>query len=227
MTQLWISAFVWIALHVGASFFDIRARAISRIGKENYLKFHTIAAVCALAFMIISYAYAENGPGYWEPLEGSLGLVGVLVFLSAVFIAGSFTTTNPTIVGQGRKMEGIGFASGMIRVTRHPFLWGVSFLSSAHLIGAASLRAHVMFGALFVVSSVGTVLIDKRKASQMGEVWRDFSAVTSNVPFVAIFQGRNQFRPKELLLPLALGAASFLFLINAHEFIPGRPLMTR
>jgi uncharacterized membrane protein len=80
----------------------------------------------------------------------------------------------------------------MVRITRHPFLWGVALWALVHLIVNGDLAGLILFGALLVLALGGTVSIDAKRRRAFGEQWTQFAAVTSCVPFAAIAAGRNR-----------------------------------
>lgn len=65
---------------------------------------------------------------------------------------------------------GAGPSRGIVRITRHPFL----------------------FGSLLVLAVGGTASIDAKRRRLFGEQWSQFAAVTSALPFAAIAAGRNR-----------------------------------
>jgi len=56
----------------------------------------------------------------------------------------------------------------------------------------------VLFGAMLFLGLYGPVSIDAKRARRFGAAWARYAAVTSNVPFLAIAQGRNQLRLGEI-----------------------------
>ena len=49
---------------------------------------------------------------------------------------------------------------GALRVTRHPFLWGIALFSVGHLATVPTRASLLLFGTLLVVALTGTVSID-------------------------------------------------------------------
>ncbi|HET9447050.1 MAG TPA: NnrU family protein, partial [Steroidobacteraceae bacterium] len=87
--------------------------------------------------------------------------------------------------------------------------------------------AALVFGSLLLLAVAGTSSIDAKRRRAYGESWEQFSRETSNVPFAAILQRRNQFWPalREIgvarpLIAIAIFAA--LFLLHGRLF--GAPL---
>src|SRR2546429_9012140 len=91
-----------------------------------------------------------------------------------------------------RLAQGTGRARGMVRVTRHPFLWGVALWSLVHLIMNGDLASVILFGSLLLLALGGTVAIDAKRRRKFGDGWRQFAQTTSSVPFAAILNGRNR-----------------------------------
>ena len=70
------------------------------------------------------------------------------------------------------------------------------------------------------IAGIGTLLMDYRKRANAD--WTRFAAVTSNVPFVAIAQGRNRIVWREIgwTRPL-IGLAAFAAVFLAHGWLFG------
>jgi uncharacterized membrane protein len=122
---------------------------------------------------------------------------------------------NPTMVGADKLLKSEEPARGIIRITRHPIMWGLMLWAASHIVARGDLKSVIFFGGLLLVAAVGTVLMDLRKRSHAD--WARFAAVTSNVPFVAIAQGRNRVRWREIGWKRpALGLAAFALVLLVH-----------
>ena len=87
--------------------------------------------------------------------------------------------------------------------------------AAAHIAARGDLKSVIFFGALLALAGIGTVLMDSRKQSNPD--WARFAEVTSNVPFVAIAQGRNRIVWREIgWLRPALGLAVFFAVLAFH-----------
>jgi uncharacterized membrane protein len=110
--------------------------------------------------------------------------------------------------------------TGILRITRHPFLWGVALWAAFHLAANGDAASVVLFGTLLVLSVAGTFSIDAKRARKMADGWIAFAGRTSNVPFVAILSGRNSLRLGELLTyRQAAAVAVFLVLLFTHAWL--------
>jgi uncharacterized membrane protein len=145
----------------------------------------------------------------------------VMPFALVLFACGIFGR-NPTLVGADRLLRNPDPARGIIRVTRHPVMWSFMLWAAAHVLARGELHSTVFFGGFFVLAALGTLLMDWRKARTLGEDWRRFAAVTSNLPFVAIAQGRNRFNALEIgwRNPL-IGLALYAIVFWAHPMLFG------
>jgi uncharacterized membrane protein len=131
-------------------------------------------------------------------------------------------TRNPTAIGQAGAMKADEPARGIIRVTRHPLMWGIMLWGAAHLLARGDLASLVFFGGFVALGGLGTLLIDARKRAGLGEDWQRFAAVTSNVPFGAIVNGRNRFALGEIgWKRIGVGLAAYVVLFLAHPYLFG------
>jgi uncharacterized membrane protein len=135
---------------------------------------------------------------------------------SFMLLVGGLLTRNPSAVGQAKALKSGEPARGMLRITRHPMMWGFILWSGAHILARGELKSLVFFGTFLVVAALGALLIDRRKAATLGEDWQRFEKVTSYFPFLAIAQGRNRLDLNEIgwrnpAIGLALYAVFFWF----------------
>jgi uncharacterized membrane protein len=138
-----------------------------------------------------------------------LGLQGLLI-------------RNPTAVQQEGAIGREGAVHGVLRITRHPFLWGVVLWSGFHLLTNGDLASVIFFGTFFVVALLGTFSIDAKLRRRLGAAWDAFAAKTSNVPFAAAIAGRNPLNIGESLgWRFWLALLIFVALLFAHSHLFG------
>jgi uncharacterized membrane protein len=136
--------------------------------------------------------------------------------LALLLIVGAFCTPNPTAAGAEKVLERTDAARGVLRITRHPFLWGVAIWSGAHLLVAGHVAAILFFGSLCVTALRGTASIDdKRRHTNRSEFSR-YAEVTSNIPFGAIVLGKNRLSWSELWVPALIAALLFAVILRLH-----------
>lgn len=217
--QLLLACLAFLAAHFVSST-PLRAKLLGTIGEKAYLGFYSVAAIAALVWMSLAYYRAPYITLWYVP--GLRYAPLVVMPLALTLIVCGLLTRNPTMVGQERLLEGGEPARGILRVTRHPFMWGVALWAGAHVLARGDGAAAVFFGTFLVLALCGTALSDGRKAKALGERWRRFAAITSHVPFAAIATGRNIFKPEEIGWGKpVLGIALYIALVFLHPVVFG------
>jgi len=132
----------------------------------------------------------------WGVVPGFRPAAYVLVFIAFIFLTIGITTPSPTRVGmESRVGQGKEAARGMMRITRHPFLWGIALWALVHLMINGDLASLILFGSLLMLAVAGTLSIDAKRRRNFGEQWSKFAEGTSNIPFAAIAAGKNRVGP--------------------------------
>jgi uncharacterized membrane protein len=139
-----------------------------------------------------------------------------------LLIVPGLTTPNPTSVRMESRLERPDVVRGMVRVTRHPFLWGVAVWAAGHLLVNGDAAGIVLFAGMLALALFGTVSIDAKRRRALGKSWDAFAAQTSNTPFAAIAAGRQRLDLAEIgwwRILLAVGVwAAFLW---GHPYLFG------
>lgn len=221
MLSLAAAAAAFVLIHLLVSGTRVRDGLVARLGQGAYMGAFSLLSVGVLAWLIWSYGEARGAGGVWwgpepvRPLSWLMVLVGVLLIVTGLL------TPNPTSVKQEGALDRPEPVRGVLRITRHPFLWGVAFWAAGHLLVNGDLASVLLFGSLLFLGAVGGASIDAKRVRALGEKYHEFKSVTSNVPFVAILRGRQPLRLGEIgwRLPVALLAYALLFV--AHPWIAG------
>lgn len=218
MTILVLAVLFFLALHVLVAGTRLRQAIIERIGTGPYLGAFSLLSLIGIWWMIAGYRRAPLVL-LWQPPPGGRVLAFVLTLLGFLLVVVGVTTPSPTAVGGEQQLEQAEPARGVLRVTRHPFLWGIASWAFAHLVVNGDLASVLLFGTFLALALLGPTLIDRRRARAHG--WERFAAVTSSVPFAAIAAGRNRLRLDELgawRVGLALIAFGVLLGLHARLF---------
>jgi uncharacterized membrane protein len=221
--SLILAALFFIGIHLGISGTRLRDRAIAALGPGGFSTAFSLASVAGLVWLILAYR--------WAPYLATWGLVlwwrpiAILLMLPAtLLVVIGLATPNPTAVAQEKRLAEP--ATGIVRITRHPFLTGVGLWALVHLIGNGDVASLVFFGAFAIVAIAGTVSIDAKRLRLAGPAWPGFAAATSIVPFAAIAAGRNRFRPGEIgAWRWIAGLVVYALLLGGHGPIIGIPLL--
>ena len=66
------------------------------------------------------------------------------------------------------------------------------------MLANGELSSLLFVGGFFVLSSRGTVLIDRKRKAALGQDWEAHARATSSLPVAAILAGRTHFHPAEI-----------------------------
>lgn len=217
MENLVAAAVFFLAIHFGVSGTALRARLVRAMGERTYRALFSIASIVGLIWLIRAYNRAPHVE-LWGQFLALQPLAAVLVLLAFLLVVIGLSTPTPTGVGGEARLTRDAPARGILRITRHPFLWGVALWAATHLVINGDLASAVLFGSLLLLAVGGTSSIDRKRRLAFGEHWEQFARATSNFPFTAIAAGRNQLgaalreigfvRP---LVAVAIYGAAFIY----------------
>ena len=114
----------------------LRAALAGAIGEWPYRGLYSLVAFATLGWMIWAYAAAPREPLF----AGFSGISYAAMPIALVLIACGYYR-NPTMVGADRLLQSEDPARGIIRVTRHPIMWGVMLWAAAHIAARGDLKA--------------------------------------------------------------------------------------
>jgi uncharacterized membrane protein len=229
MWQILFAGVLFVGAHLGISSTPLRARLVGAVGARGYLGIYSLLAVATIGYLIWLYGEVPRYDYLWLPDPALYLVPKILMPIAFIFMLGGFMVKNPTAVG----MEGVltdpeqreQSVSGLLRITRHPFQWSVVLWAGSHIVANGDVVSVVFFASFGVLSLLGTVLLDKKKAAAFGADWEPFAAATSNVPFAAIVTGRNRLVFKELLVPVVVGLVGYGAIYWGHEWVAGVRLL--
>ena len=221
MISLLLAAVFFVGIHVFVSGTSLRASIVAKTGEPVYQTAFSLVSLLGLIWLGWAYAAVEPAE-LWEPAAWLRPITQLLTLISFLFVAIGVATPSPTVVGgEAALSEGV-TASGILRITRHPFLWGVAIWAVAHLLVSAELASLIFFGALLLLALVGPPSIDAKRERMFGEQWTQFAESTSSVPFLAISQGRTSLELAEIgWWRAALGLVLYAVFLGTHTWLFG------
>jgi len=224
MAILILASLIFLAIHLVISGTRLRDSLTGAIGEGAYLGLFSLASIGVIIWMAIAYNRTQAGGD--DPLLYATG-IGVrhmaipVVLLAFLIGVPGLLSPNPTSVRQEGAAAKGETVRGILRVTRHPFLWGVAIWSAFHLAANGDEASVVFFGTFFVLAVLGTFSIDAKRRRKLGSGWDSFASRTSNIPFGAILARRNTFSAREYFdwrFFVAILAFSAVLLAHARIF---------
>jgi uncharacterized membrane protein len=197
MTMLAAAAITFLAIHLLIAGTRVRDGLTRALGEGLYLGLFSLASIGVIAWLAMSYNAAQAGGENRLLYDLGRGVhdMGIVVVLAAFLIGvPGLMMSNPTSVGQEKGAAKDETVRGILRVTRHPFLWSVALWSAFHLAANGDVASVILFGTFLALSVLGTFSIDAKRRRKLGAEWNAFAAKTSNIPFGAILTGRNSLR---------------------------------
>jgi len=225
MTLLIAAAIAFVLLHLLVSGTRLRDALTGTIGEGPYMGLFSLASLGLIVWLCMSYgpARADALNAVWWSATPATKVVQLgLMLLAFLLVVPGLTTPNPTSVRQEGALEKPDVVKGMLRITRHPFLWGVAVWAAGHLMVNGDLASLVLFGSLLALAVFGTTSIDAKRKRVLGATWDGFAAQTSNLPFAAIAAGRQSLKVGEIgWWRLALAVALWAGTIFGHRLAFG------
>ena len=193
MPHLIVAIVVFLVTHVVLAENPARGALVRVLGERPFA--WSYGALAVLQLIWIGQA-VEAAPvvRYWEPPAWA-GVVPLLVMpLALLLLVCGFTQNNPTATlaaGRLARRE----VTGILAVTRNPVMWGLGLWSLAHLTVVAELGEALRYASFAALALLLLPRIEAKQRAKWGEAaWADFTARSSNVPFVALAQGRARLR---------------------------------
>ena len=210
---------IFAVIHSGGAALRSRAEAFmgARLWRLLFVSLSLPSAVILISYFL---AHRYDGIRLWN-FQGNhyvFLLVWILTAISFLFLYPA--TYNLLEIPSVLKPQVRIYGTGIMRVTRHPQAFGQIIWCFAHtlwigtsfsLITSLGLISHHLFAIWHG---------DKRLETKFGEEFYKFKNSTSIIPFVAIFDGRQQIKVKEFIKFSQLGILIAIAVIWwAHRYI--------
>jgi uncharacterized membrane protein len=228
MLNLTLAAAAFVAAHFLIASTGLRRHLVARIGERAYAGLFSAQALVLIIWMAMAFGAAPRDRVLWA-IPDIVQLVLLLMPLVLLLAIGGFTARNPSAVMMAAP-ETAWQPKGLLTVTRHPVMWAFGLWALLHVLANGDLAGLIFFGAFAVLALLGTLAIDaKKRRSWTPASWQAFTATTSNLPFMAIAQGRTRLDWRGIgWKTIAIAAALYLAIIFwFHPQIIGAPLLAR
>lgn len=225
MTNLVLASLFLPLSHFLISSAALRAELVRRLGEGYFSLAYSVVAFGAFAWLITAYQHGPALSLWAAPVWVKVALLPVILAASILVVAG-LTTPNPVMVRSDGLFERPNIVRGVLRITRNPFFWGVGLFAIAHVIMTGHISGILAFGSVGFLGLAGGAILDAKKSRRHRRTWDSFAATTSNIPFLAIAQGRQRLAWREIgLWRGALAMCLFLVVLLFHQTLfGGNPL---
>lgn len=226
MSELLIAGILFLGTHLGISNSPLRGALMRRLSERAYQGIYSLVALVTVTYFVMAYndaprlAYLWNlDPRlYWAP---KLLMLPAFMLLAGGLLGGA-TQTAAALRGCAEDPAKLAkLTGGMNRITRHPVQWAIALWAASHIVANGDAVSVVFFAAFLLLSLIGALFADRKKAAAFGEDWQAFAAATSHVPLAAVAAGRNRMAWGELALPAAVGLALYLAVFWGHQWLSG------
>jgi len=221
MTWLIVAAVVFVGSHFLLAGTPLRGVLANILTEAGYLGLFSVIAAVAIVWLAWAYAEAPYQE-LWASGPWLKTLTWIIMIPAVFFFVLGFATPNPTAVQAERLFAEPDVVQGVLRITRHPVMWGLGLWGIAHIIANGDLASLIFFGSLTLLALGGAANLQARKRVLLGASWDRFAAVTSYWPFGAIIAGRNKVVWSEIgLWRIVLAIVAYIALVAFHPLVIG------
>ncbi|MCV3768965.1 NnrU family protein [Rhizobium sp. TRM95796] len=175
MSRLILALAVFIALHSVPAIPALRGRLIERMGRRTYLVAYSIVSTLVLGWLFYE-ALQTDYIELWEPAPWQAWITFLLAPIGLFLVFSGLISPNPFSVTLRRQTDRMGV---IVRLTRHPVLWGFFLWATGHIAPNGDLRSLLLFGGFALFSLGGVAMQERRSRKRLGARWAAFSEGTS------------------------------------------------
>lgn len=216
LNELFAATVLFVGAHFLLSSAPVRAPVVARLGERRFQAVYSVVVVVAFLWMVLAYTRAPFVE-LWPTVAG-LRWIPVLVMPVTLFlVVCGFSTPSPTTAADGDPAPSGSPATGIFRVTRHPFLWGAALWALSHLPVNGDAANFILMAGVLVLTLGGMWHIDRRAEERLGSGWGPIALTTSVVPFAALLSRRARMDWAGIgWWRLAVSAAAYVALLLLH-----------
>ena len=210
---------IFAVIHSGGA--ALRSRAESIMGPRLWrLCFVSLSLPSAVVLISYFLAHRYDGIRLWN-VQGNNFVFLLVWFLTAISFLFLYPATyNLLEIPSVLKPQVRIYGTGIMRITRHPQAIGQIIWCLAHTLWIGTSFTFITSLGLISHHLFAIWHGDKRLEIKFGDEFYKYKKSTSIIPFVAIFDGRQQIKLKEFLKFSQLGILIAISLIWwSHKYI--------
>ena len=222
MGQVLLALALFLATHVALAERPLRGVLVRVLGEKPYLWVYGALAILQLLW-IGRALEAAPALAYWHPPSWTRAVPLLVMPVALLLLVCGFTQNNPTATMAPARVARREVV-GVLAITRNPVMWGLGLWSLAHLAVVSDAAEALRFLCFAVLALAFLPRIEAKQRAKWGAAaWADFAARSSNLPFLALLQGRAHLRWAEI--GWARSGAALLFYLGmiagGHEKLTG------
>jgi uncharacterized membrane protein len=224
LAELWVAALVLLLTHFGVSSTSLRPALVKLLGEGIYSALYSVVALVVLVWLTMAWRAAPPGPILWVLPTVGAAVTAVIMPIALLLLVGGVSQANPTAIASPKSPDDPGISRGVLRITRNPVMWAIGLWAVSHMVANGELKSLGYFGTLAVLALLGSLLLDLKNRRNRPREFAPFDLATSNIPFLAIVQGRQSLASafKEVgLIRLIVVLALYAGLLQGHAWLFG------
>jgi uncharacterized membrane protein len=228
MHETFLAASLFLVSHVALAENPCRAWLIARCGQRVHTLLYSLLSLGLIWWLSAAVARARV-IDLWPHIDALRWLPVLVMPLALFLVVCGISQNNPSSIF-ARQMAPAAMTRrdlrGILTITRNPVMWGLGLWALSHGLASNQAAELLRFAGFAALALLGTLRIDRKTAATWGEAeWTAFASRSSNLPFLAILQGRVQLdwrsigwaRPLVTLLLYAL-------IVSQHQVWFGMPI---
>jgi len=188
LVSLALATAAFVGTHVLMSH-PLRAGLVARLGDRAFTGVYSLVALVTFAWMIIAFRSGSDDGAWWVAPLWWWPFASALMLIASILLVGAFIG-NPAFPRPGAKPRPIPGPRGIYAITRHPMNTSFMLWALVHVSLSRSPRNLIVSAGIMILALFGSMGQDRKKERLLGEIWRDWEARTSFLPFGALFSGR-------------------------------------
>lgn len=213
------------AAFVGTHFLlshPLRGPLVKALGTGAFQGFYSLVALVTFGWVIWAFRAAPRTTPAYLAGEPAWIAATIVMWFASVLLAGSFFG-NPALPAPSAMQSALRNPVGVFAITRHPMMWSFAIWAVVHLLIWPTRENHILATAVLILSLLGSLFQDGKKARLMGDAWRGWARRTAFVPFAGQVGGRVAWGAAwPGFIALGLGTLLWLGLTWGHGPLGGR-----
>lgn len=181
MSLLIVTCALFVGSHLILSH-PLREPLAGRMGERPFQIVYSVVAFATLAMVVQAWRWMPPEPPLWAVDDPLWALASLIVLVASILFMGSLVG-NPALPAPGAAATAQKAPRGVFAITRHPMMWGFALWALAHALVMPTPAQIVLSATIAFLALVGAAGQDVKKAKQMGDAWRHWTARTSYLPF--------------------------------------------